>query len=222
MTPAQRVARILAEAVGSDLDKKKVCMKCGIEFTGDRCKPCLKIRMAKYYILNREKQIAKATAYNQAHTAERKAYRAAYYQENRNVELARAKKWATDNKERVVAMRKSYRLANIEYAREKCRRYRKEKPEAKRISEQNRRAKKRLTGGRLSRDLTQKLFKAQKGKCACCGLPLGTNYHLDHMMPLHLGGRHEDSNMQLLRSKCNHEKHAKHPVDFMQERGFLL
>ncbi len=27
---------------------------------------------------------------------------------------------------------------------------------------------------------------------------------------------------KLLRSKCNHEKHAKHPVDFMQERGFLL
>jgi hypothetical protein len=25
-----------------------------------------------------------------------------------------------------------------------------------------------------------------------------------------------------LRSRCNQQKHAKHPVDFMQERGFLL
>jgi len=28
--------------------------------------------------------------------------------------------------------------------------------------------------------------------------------------------------MQLLNAICNLQKHAKHPVDFMQERGFLL
>jgi len=36
------------------------------------------------------------------------------------------------------------------------------------------------------------------------------------------GGSNTDDNMQLLRKLCNLQKHAKHPVDFMQERGFLL
>lgn len=55
-----------------------------------------------------------------------------------------------------------------------------------------------------------------------CGKPLGDAYHLDHVMPLALGGSNTDDNMQLLRDRCNLQKHAKHPVDFMQERGFLL
>lgn len=42
------------------------------------------------------------------------------------------------------------------------------------------------------------------------------------IVPLALGGTNTDGNMQLLRSTCNQKKHAKHPVDFMQQRGFLL
>lgn len=56
----------------------------------------------------------------------------------------------------------------------------------------------------------------------CCGLPLGDNYHIDHIMPLALGGSNTDDNIQLLRQRCNNQKCAKHPVDFMQSRGFLL
>ena len=74
----------------------------------------------------------------------------------------------------------------------------------------------------LSVGLSAKLFKLQKGKCPCCKQPLGDDYHLDHKMPLALGGTNTDENMQLLRSICNLQKHAKHPVDFMQERGYLL
>jgi 5-methylcytosine-specific restriction endonuclease McrA len=84
----------------------------------------------------------------------------------------------------------------------------------------NRRA--REAGGKLSADLEAKLFQLQRGKCACCGEPLGDDYHLDHVMPLALGGTNTDDNIQLLRDKCNRQKHAKHPVDFMQERGFLI
>lgn len=95
-------------------------------------------------------------------------------------------------------------------------------PEAKRISSQNQRARKRANGGKLSKGLTEKLFKLQRGKCTCCGKPLGDDYHLDHRMPLVLGGANEDWNMQLLTSTCNQQKYTKHPIDFMQERGFLL
>jgi 5-methylcytosine-specific restriction endonuclease McrA len=95
-------------------------------------------------------------------------------------------------------------------------------PEVNRIKAQNRRALKRVNGGKLSKGLAEKLFKLQKGKCPCCHQPLGENYHLDHIVPLALGGSNTDDNIQLLRSSCNNQKSAKHPIDFMQQRGFLL
>lgn len=88
--------------------------------------------------------------------------------------------------------------------------------------EHKRRAQALASGGVLSVGLSAKLFKLQKGMCPCCKQPLGDDYHMDHKMPLALGGSNTDNNMQLLRKKCNQQKNAKHPVDFMQSRGFLL
>lgn len=87
---------------------------------------------------------------------------------------------------------------------------------------QNRRAKIKSCSGKLSVGLKNKLFVLQKGKCPCCNQPLGNDYHLDHIMPLSLGGTNTDDNIQLLRASCNRQKWAKHPVDFMSTRGFLL
>ncbi len=94
-------------------------------------------------------------------------------------------------------------------------------PEIRRTYHQNRRARKRASGGVISPDLAERLFKLQRGKCACCKQPLGNDYHLDHIMPLALGGTNTDDNIQLLRAKCNLQKSAKHPIDYMRENGFL-
>jgi 5-methylcytosine-specific restriction endonuclease McrA len=45
---------------------------------------------------------------------------------------------------------------------------------------------------------------------------------MDHIVPLISGGTNTDDNIQLMRSRCNQQKSAKHPIDFMQSRGFLL
>lgn len=95
--------------------------------------------------------------------------------------------------------------------------------ESHRIYSHNRRAKIRSNGGKLSVGLPSKLFVIQRGICACgCQQPLGNNYHIDHRMPLTLGGTNTDDNIQLLTSTCNLKKGKQHPVDFMQARGFLL
>ena len=91
-----------------------------------------------------------------------------------------------------------------------------------RVIAQNRRAREKQLFGKLSKGLAEKLFKLQKGKCPCCHQPLGNDYHLDHIVPLALGGANTDDNIQLLRQRCNNQKHAKHPIDFMQSKGFLL
>ena len=66
------------------------------------------------------------------------------------------------------------------------------------------------------------LLGAQGGKCANCGeLPLEA-VHVDHIMPLALGGQHKRTNLQALCQTCNQRKSAKHPLTFAKEEGRLV
>lgn len=173
----------------------RFCKKCQCETerrASGNCKPCANAASTAWRAANPETARAATNAWRAANPDRNKAEKAAYKAANHEKVKAYAAAWAETN------------------------------PEAIRINNHNRRARKRANGGTLSRGLSAKLFKLQKGKCPCCGLPLGNNYHLDHRMPLALGGSNDDGNMQLLRQRCNNQKWAKHPVDFMQERGFLL
>ena len=139
-----------------------------------------------------------------------------------NNELVRAysAKWAAENPEKVKAVNANYYAANKDKVRASNTKWYADNKETWRIYAHNRRASKI---GTLSAGLAAKLFKLQRGKCACgCKQPLGDDYHLDHIMPLALGGENTDDNIQLLRPICNQQKHAKHPVAFMQSRGYLL
>lgn len=170
------------------------CVKCGAmdRYASGDCRPCAKLRDSAYCAGNPEKRKATYAAYHAANPEERKAKAAA---------------WRVANPDRVSVGVAAWARKN---------------PDARRIYKQNRRARKTESGGTLSRDLSEKLFKLQKGMCPCCALPLGNDYHLDHKMPLALGGANEDDNMQLLRKICNLQKSAKHPIQFMQERGYLI
>lgn len=136
-----------------------------------------------------------------------KAKDAAWYKANSEKKRAYNAKRYTENPEKARAFSARYAAAN---------------PESVRIKYHNRRARE-VSAGRLSPGITRRIFDLQKGKCACgCKQPLGNDFHRDHIMPLALGGTNTDDNIQLLRATCNLQKHAKHPVDFMQQRGFLL
>ncbi len=75
---------------------------------------------------------------------------------------------------------------------------------------------------RLPRGTLTNLKTLQKAKCAICKVSIANGYHIDHILPIKLGGKHEPHNLQLLCKNCNLTKSAKHPVDFMQEKGFLI
>ena len=115
-----------------------------------------------------------------------------------------------------------YGELNADAIRERKRKWRKDNPSAVRVYYHSRRIRKLNGGVKLSKGLVEKLLRLQRGKCACCGRPLGSDYHLDHIMPLSMGGLNTDNNVQLLRAKCNLQKSAKHPVDFMRQRGYLI
>ena len=76
--------------------------------------------------------------------------------------------------------------------------------------------------GRLPRGTVNLLGSLQKWKCVVCKCDIRSKYHVDHIMPLAKGGLHVPENIQLLCPTCNVQKSAKHPIDFMQQKGFLL
>jgi 5-methylcytosine-specific restriction endonuclease McrA len=107
------------------------------------------------------------------------------------------------------------------YARRvpKNRLWRQANPE--KVREFSQRRSQRKTG-RLPRGTVATLLKKQRGLCAFCARSLADGYHLDHIIPLALGGAHEPLNVQLLCPTCNVRKSAKHPIRFAQEHGRLL
>lgn len=186
----------------------RTCRKCSAEFSGHRCEDCHRASSAAY----REKNREKVRAYQIVYCAD---------EENKVRARERAAAWIAANPEQARTTKAAYSAKNSEKVVAGVAAWRKANPDAKRIQSHNYRDKKRASG-KLSRGLALKLFKLQRGKCACCGEPLGANYHMDHIMPIALGGANVDANIQLLRQRCNNQKSAKHPVIFMQERGRLL
>lgn len=215
----------------------KTCRKCGALFEGKACLACKKRLNNAWVEKNRAKVNSSAAmrrALNPERTKEIQNKSNLKRRGKRQVELKKwreqnpekikeqRRKWYANNKDKVKKSVGKYRSKNLDKIKAAKKRWSKLHPEIYRIAAHNRRARIKQNGGRLSNGLAEKLFKLQRGMCACCGLPLGDNYHLDHRMPLALGGENVDSNMQLLRFMCNVNKGAKHPIEFMQSRGFLL
>lgn len=134
-----------------------------------------------------------------------------------------------ERKERLTeARRKSgynrkYYEENKDRLRKRSSSWGKANPEKVRVNCQNRRARKKQNGGKLSGDIAQRLIKLQKGRCAICKTKIeAKKYHLDHITPLSSGGANVDANIQLLCPPCNISKYNHHPIDYMQKRGYLL
>lgn len=173
-------------------------------------------------------------ATNEAYIQSQKEYREA----NKDKLNAQTVAWQKANPDHFKAYQKQYAVDNSESAKERNRQWRKKNPvkaaaykaqwarnnkDKRVLMAQKRRAAKMNCSGFVKSDAIKTLLKLQKCKCsACCADLKKTGHHLDHIMPLSKGGSHSDRNLQLLCPRCNLTKSAKHPVDFMQEKGYLL
>jgi 5-methylcytosine-specific restriction endonuclease McrA len=147
--------------------------------------------------------------------------KAIWYQNNKEKVLARVLEWGRNNRDAKNKHAKSWYEANHDRARSNNKAWQSVNAKVKIVHAQNRRARIKQSLGKLSTGLAHRLYKLQKGKCAGCYARL-SKYHLDHNMPLFLGGSNTDDNIQLLCPRCNLSKGAKHPIDFMQSIGYLL
>ncbi len=201
------------------------CKKCGsIEKTsrGDECKTCANVRSAIWRSKNKDKAKRAVSDWVKKNPEKKKQSDAIWASQNKDKRRASYEKWMKLHPNAQSKNNAEWYLNNKDRRKQTNLNWCLKNPGAQRRNAQTRRARKAKSNGVLSKQLSEKLFKLQNGKCPCCGKSLGSDFHMDHVIPLVLGGLNTDSNIQLLTSTCNLQKNAKHPVDFMQQRGFLL
>lgn len=176
--------------------------------TSWECVACANTLAAQRFLVHPEKKKSKDKAYYHRHKTVLIEKAKAYYLKHRAQRIARV------NELRSIDMQKRPHVY-----RERVRKNRATHPERWKAYANNRRARE---VGHVAAAWIKELHKLQRGRCPVCTEPLPKAHHLDHIMPLYRGGRHEKGNVQLLCGPCNARKHAKDPIRFMQERGFLL
>lgn len=117
------------------------------------------------------------------------------------------RRWHLQNRARILLQKADYRKKNREHIYAAC---------------AERRAVKRGSGGKYTKEQIRVLYAVQKGRCVYCKTSLEGGFHRDHVMPLILGGKNEISNIQLLCVSCNLQKNKLHPVEFARRMGLLL
>lgn len=210
----------------------KPCVKCGSldrKSNGD-CKPCATARDKAYYSANKDKVKDRTATYYQNNISKcreamalwrerniesKKQQDANFRRNNKEKVAAYKRKYYENNKDLVKARAKRFVEDNRDWVKERSAQYHKDNPEKSVNGKAKRRA--RIGDDRLPYGTITKQYVKQNGLCACCSKPLGDKYHVDHIMPLALGGRNIPENIQLLLPSCNHKKSAKHPDRWREE-----
>jgi 5-methylcytosine-specific restriction endonuclease McrA len=63
--------------------------------------------------------------------------------------------------------------------------------------------------GRVTQEDVEALRRRQGYRCNVCGCDVRWEFHVDHVMALARGGRHEVGNLQILCPPCNQRKGAR-------------
>jgi 5-methylcytosine-specific restriction endonuclease McrA len=191
------------------MTQTKPCKKCGsTEFYANRnCKPCTINRVEKWSRENKERQLASINKWRE---------------ENKDKVRATSRKHNKKYSQKYEAVSAQWAIENQDKRIQAGREWRKNNPASARAIKQRRRARLIGVGGSFNSEDIKKLMSLQKYRCVVCEAGIAEKYHIDHIMPIALGGSNDAWNLQLLCPKCNQQKSARHPVEFMQSRGFLL
>jgi len=195
--------------------RHKVCTKCKIEKSLEE--------YAKHASLKDGRQVqcrACHKAYNAQNKARIAAQRRDCYRKNPDRIKAKTREWYRNNRRAAIQYQAEYRRENAASLQEKdAKRHAKNKAAAK-TWRHNRKARVRNSGERLSPDIVTKLLSEQNFKCPyCLGDLRVVGHHIDHYVPIILGGGNSDDNVQLTCPLCNLRKGSKHPMNFLPKIG---
>lgn len=201
----------------------KTCTKCGDTKPLDGfycrngrlvspCKACKRRTTAEWKAKNHEAVKAKrrlnykkrASEINRARSerlASDPEFRARRSETNRRYREKNKEAIAAHFRDRRANQTPAERKALNEYMRA----YRKANPDIDWNKRQRKRAARQP--GRVVR--RQEIWERDNGTCRLCGKKIDGDYHIDHIVPLALGGTHEPANCQLAHPACNQEKWIK-------------
>ena len=171
---------------------------------------------------NKEKIKARKKAYRQEKKEEIKAYNKAYRKENEERMKARDKAYREENKEKIKASNKAYRKENEESMKARDKAYKEEnkekiKAQDKAYREANKDRYSAYSAKRRAlkivallpttdNELVKNIYKQAKEMSE----KRGEEYHVDHIIPLSIGGAHHQDNMRVITAKENLEKNDKY------------
>lgn len=164
--------------------------------------------------------------YRKANAEKIKAARAIYLEANKEKTRVRQAAYRASNPEKARAYQSAYVAKNPEKFMESQAAWRSANPDKVSARQRNRRARFSKAEGKHAAADVRLIFEGQRGLCANCQTKLFKSgkqkYHVDHIMPLALGGSNWPSNLQCLCPACNLSKGAKHPDDWAREQGRLI
>jgi 5-methylcytosine-specific restriction endonuclease McrA len=198
-------------------DDSKVCVKCGRRlpatleyFSRDRnglrtnCRDCQREYYQQWQVNNRDK----TRQYRQTYAAKHPALVAERHHEY----------WIA-NRERLIEAHRIWKERHSEQMAKYGLAWEKRHPDRASARVRNRDARKKGNGGMHTAADILAQCNRQKGRCYWCQKKVGDDYHVDHVVPICLGGSNGPENLVVSCAACNRKKGGKHPMEFA---GVLL
>lgn len=136
-----------------------------------------------------------------------------YRQRNREKRRISRRNWYVRNMEHAKAYARQYHQEHIEerraYARNYYRSHYEERIAYAKSYNAGRRALEAAQGKGYTAAEVRLQHRSQHGKCWHCGKLVGRRYHVDHLIPLRKGGKHDASNIVIACPLCNLSKKDK-------------
>ena len=146
----------------------------------------------KWLAENREHKRVYYKSYSQSEKGIRK--RKEWEKRNKEILRFKRKKWELENEEHLFISRKKYREENKDKVRQ-----------LKKVSEAKRRANKLKASSKLT-FIQEQLIKQYYEHSTRLKNKLGIEFHVDHIVPLSIGGLHHPSNLQVVPARWNVRK----------------
>lgn len=147
-----------------------------------------------------------------------------YYVKNKEHVLSVCKNYYAENKGVISVKAQAYREKNKRKISCRIKKWWGDNHEKRSVYKNNYRARKLDNGGTHNYLDIKALILSQKSKCKYCEAELILTgcgkYHVDHRMPLKLGGSNSSENLQLLCKTCNLKKGAIDPDKYEERIGF--
>lgn len=123
-----------------------------------------------------------------------------YYLENREYQLEWHRKRYLERREEILEYQRKYRAERREERSATLKRYRETHREQINLYL---RLRKRKTAEKI---VKEEIWNWESKICGLCSKPIDGDFHIDHIMPISLGGEHSAENVQLAHPKCNMSK----------------